>query len=794
MDADGIASTECPLPSEPIIIISNSNSSSCPQSDLPPPSSTSYLNGNEHHESSCNGDANFIQKEDFEIKYEKEEEEEEGEDENAFPEHSNSGEQQQQQLLPSLTESDDTTIETAAINNVLKAETGEPDSIQSSENNIIGHDDEDDDYRINFAPTFRPMRRRLNPPPPPLPLPPLMSALKRPKQEEEEDPCRPSSPTSFEPSFDANLIVPTKRAHIAVTAATVPGWLLNRHLSRLDIFSKESGAALAKRRAQRKSLQLQIAQEEKGKSNSGQHLPAPVTKEDHRLPAVPGPSNGAATVAPYICQRCAHRFTSKETLKLHMWLHREMKWEDDDDSENTAATTNSITAATITTNGPELNDIDVEKVKSEPGAIITNGLSSPSDYIYDDDDLDYDDDDYDDDDDDDDEDALLDERDPEVDEMGQVKLKPFSCYLNDDDDDDSEEEEEEEEEKYEVEEEEDDVYENHGTMNGGYQSDEYEDRQNFEQQQSKILPLPPPPTRPSAKRQKALQKKTSRYMSKKLEKLAALPQVLTGNQLPPTIDGKFVTVSLACPACKLSLPDKDQLDAHLLSVHQLHPFRCLLPGCEASFGTSDELTDHISTDHDSAGPYVCGLCTTNNSNADKNNSSSAAAQGATQPSYKLLAIHHLNYHQRGVFRCPVGGGCQATAPYRVLAIRHYHLVHLPYACTWKHCKRTFAYQPELEAHQAGHAAPRPFSCTAPACGKTFLTKAHLAEHERIHTGVKPFLCTFPLCDYAAKTRNSVLVHVRSKHLGMTRMSAAEKAEAERRHDPQQYVAVRRELL
>ena len=587
MDADGIASTEYPLPSEPIIIISNSNSSSCPQSDLPPPSSTSYLNGNEHHESSCNGDANFIQKEDFEIKYEKEEEEEEGEDENAFPEHSNSGEQQQQQLLQSLTESDDTTIETAAINNVLKAETGEPDSIQSSENNIIGHDDEDDDYRINFAPTFRPVRRRLNPPPT-LPLPPLMSALKRPKQEE-KDPISPSSSSpssSFEPSFDANLIVPTKRAHIAVTAATVPGWLLNRHLSRLDIFSKESGAALAKRRAQRKSLlQLQTAQQaEKGKSNSGQLPAAPVTKGDHRLPAmVPGPSNGAATVAPYICRRCAHRFTSKETLKLHMSLHREMKWEDDDDdSENTALTTNCTTAATITTNGNELNDIAEEKVKSEPGAIITNGLPSPSDYIYDDDGYDYDDDD-DDYDDDDNEDELLDERDPEVDEMGQVKLKPFTCYINDDDDDDSEEDEEEEE----YEEEEDGVYGNHSTTNGGYQSgDDYEDRQNFEQQQQpKVPPLPPPPTRPSAKRQKALQKKTSRYMSKKLEKLAALPQVLTGNQLPPTIDGKFVTVSLACPACKLSLPDKDQLDAHLLSVHQLHPFRCLLPGCEASFGT-----------------------------------------------------------------------------------------------------------------------------------------------------------------------------------------------------------------
>lgn len=589
MDADGIASTECPLPSEPIIISSNS-SSSCPQSDLPPPSSTAYFNGNEQHESSsCNGDANFIQKEDFEIKYEKEEEEE-GEDENAFPEHSNSGEQQQQQqLLPSFIESEYTTIATAAINNVLnvkaEAETGEPDSIQSSENNICH--DEDDDYRINFAPTFRPMRRRLNPPPT-LPLP-LMSALKRPKQVEEEDPCRPSSSpsssSSFEPSFDANLIVPTKRAHIAVTAATVPGWLLNRHLSRLDTFSKESGAALAKRRAQRKSLlQLQTAQQaEKGKSNSG-HLPAaPVTKEDH----LPGPSNGAATVAPYICRRCAHRFTSKETLKLHMSLHREMKWEDDDDgSENTApSNTNCTTAATITTNGHELND--VEKVKSEPGAIITNGLPSPSDYIYDDDDLDYDDedDDYDDDyDDDDNEDELLDERDPEVDEMGQVKLKPFTCYLNDDDDDDDDSEEDEEEEEYE--EEEDGVYGNHSTMNGGYQSDEDEDRQNFEQQQQpKVPPLPPPPTRPSAKRQKALQKKTSRYMSKKLEKLAALPQVLTGNQLPPTIDGKFVTVSLACPACKLSLPDKDQLDAHLLSVHQLHPFRCLLPGCEASFST-----------------------------------------------------------------------------------------------------------------------------------------------------------------------------------------------------------------
>ena len=48
---------------------------------------------------------------------------------------------------------------------------------------------------------------------------------------------------------------------------------------------------------------------------------------------------------------------------------------------------------------------------------------------------------------------------------------------------------------------------------------------------------------------------------------------------------KIITINLICPveSCGSIVIDKDELDEHLLEVHQVQKHRCLAMGCTASF-------------------------------------------------------------------------------------------------------------------------------------------------------------------------------------------------------------------
>lgn len=308
---------------------------------------------------------------------------------------------------------------------------------------------------------------------------------------------------------------PTKRAHIAITAAAHPGWYLNKHLNKLEQFSSARISFLKSQKLIRKSQMYSNG------TVNGEQLS----------------SNGSCNQNENFTLRGIKRKNFENSFQARGMLNYFR---------------------------PEFP------------------FSVDTDLQFRDDDEYSDDDDY----------SGDEEEDPEVDELtGNIKIRtdklgqrPLLMTNNN--------------------------YENgYYDENGGNEQNEtletsnsispFDEQLNGQQQNQSLQPnieRPLPPRillprvpRPLNKRQMELQKKTSKYMSrKKLETAAALeqPVVLTGNQLTTTL--KYRVISLTCPKysqCGRTFPGKVQLDSHLLSDHNISPFRCVYQDCEESFVT-----------------------------------------------------------------------------------------------------------------------------------------------------------------------------------------------------------------
>ncbi|KAI0034444.1 hypothetical protein K488DRAFT_77200 [Vararia minispora EC-137] len=159
---------------------------------------------------------------------------------------------------------------------------------------------------------------------------------------------------------------------------------------------------------------------------------------------------------------------------------------------------------------------------------------------------------------------------------------------------------------------------------------------------------------------------------------------------------------------------------------------CRWRGCGLAFGSTEELTLHITTAHVGAGKahYECYWdgCLRN---GDKGFSS------------KQKICRHLQSHTgHRPFQCKL---CKQNFSEAATLQQHMrrHTQEKPYVCDVPGCGKAFAIAGALTIHKRTHNGDKPFKCTY--CGRAFSESSNLSKHLRTHTGVRPYACTAQGC-------------------------------------------------
>ncbi|KAG8827233.1 zinc-finger protein [Serendipita sp. 401] len=195
-----------------------------------------------------------------------------------------------------------------------------------------------------------------------------------------------------------------------------------------------------------------------------------------------------------------------------------------------------------------------------------------------------------------------------------------------------------------------------------------------------------------------------------------------------------------------SSPSKD--DISISTSCQIEATTCGWVGCNLSFATCDELTEHITEAHVGHGKssYECfwGGC-------DRH--------GACSFPSKQKVLRHIQKHTGyKPHTCSVCNERFAEATSLQQHMRR-HTRERPYVCDFPGCGKSFSIPGGLRIHKRAHSGEKPFKCPEPGCDRAFAESSNLAKHLRIHTGIKPFRCTHPECGKSFGRKDQLLRHV-----------------------------------
>ncbi|KAG9102921.1 zinc-finger protein [Ceratobasidium sp. 370] len=235
------------------------------------------------------------------------------------------------------------------------------------------------------------------------------------------------------------------------------------------------------------------------------------------------------------------------------------------------------------------------------------------------------------------------------------------------------------------------------------------------------------------------------------------PVSTTSPSLPPS------TPSLVpAPARPDSNKGKEK-NTEDLAVPNSHT--CGWIGCNQTFDTSADLTEHLSDVHVGRGKasYDCHWV-------------DCARHGPKHGfSSKQKVLRHLQSHTgHRPFKCDVCGLDFSEAATLQQHMRR-HTQEKPYLCDFPGCGKAFAITGALTIHKRTHNGDKPFKCKH--CDRAFSESSNLSKHLRTHTGVRPYACTEPGCDKRFSRPDQV-----ARHMSVHRKKDKDKQPLEEKDD------------
>ncbi|XP_067931832.1 zinc finger protein 341-like isoform X2 [Watersipora subatra] len=214
----------------------------------------------------------------------------------------------------------------------------------------------------------------------------------------------------------------------------------------------------------------------------------------------------------------------------------------------------------------------------------------------------------------------------------------------------------------------------------------------------------------------------------------------------------LIDSSYVCPYCPNTHTRFDtyyQLKTHLVTHKTEQLYKCVLRGCDKTFGELDEFLEHTK-EHESRGEmiYHCHVCMRQFATIDE--------LGTHQYTHSIDPQTGCSDNRRKKsewkWRCVECGNCYASTE----ALEH-HVATTSHSHPCPQCSKVYPSPRLLRRHLMSHRPEEEREFTCDICNKAMKSEYYLKAHRRIHTGELPYACE--LCGKRFNRKDKVNRHM-----------------------------------